>query len=227
MPAPVITWERGSHVSSSSLSPASSVSLLSPSSPSSSLSSSSSSLSLSSSNSVIQGPRYYSVILSGSHFEVYANGSLFIKDSTEEDSGFYLCQAANSIGPGLSKVITLTVHGMCSVSHTERTFPSYMRKRKAWRRSKNRIRQRITKGDRMQCRRTQWPYSFAVLFFFPFSSFLSVPVMPLLERVCVWSTFDILLCVVSSLQHNSIRSSGDMERTRPCRRTCMKPFPET
>jgi len=93
VPAPVITWERGSAISSSS---SSSVSLLSSTS----------------SNTVIQAPRYYSVILSGPHFEVYANGSLFIKDTTEEDSGFYLCQASNTIGPGLSKVITLAVHGM-------------------------------------------------------------------------------------------------------------------
>lgn len=55
--------------------------------------------------------RMYSVISSGPHFEVYVNGSLLIKNTGEDDSGFYLCQASNSIGPGLSKVITLEVHG--------------------------------------------------------------------------------------------------------------------
>lgn len=96
VPAPVVTWERGSPAPSSAL-----------------VSSSSSAATTTQAKAapVIQVPRYYSVILSGSHFEVYANGSLFIKDSTEEDSGFYLCQASNSIGPGLSKVIRLQVHG--------------------------------------------------------------------------------------------------------------------
>ena len=62
-------------------------------------------------------PRYYSVISSGPHFEVYPNGSLLIKNSLEEDSGFYLCQASNSIGPGISKLLTLTVHGMVQQLH--------------------------------------------------------------------------------------------------------------
>lgn len=83
-PSPSVTWERGSNMDNSPLS----------SSPSGSSS-----------------PRYYSVISSGPHFEVYPNGSLLIKNSVEEDSGFYLCQASNSIGPGISKLLTLTVHG--------------------------------------------------------------------------------------------------------------------
>ncbi|XP_074605506.1 cell adhesion molecule Dscam1-like isoform X2 [Brevipalpus obovatus] len=57
-----------------------------------------------------QTPRSFTSISSGPHFEVYANGSLLIKSVEPEDGGLYLCQASNSIGPGLSKVITLTVH---------------------------------------------------------------------------------------------------------------------
>lgn len=83
-PPPSVTWERGSSNNMDNNNP--------PSSPGSS-------------------PRYYSVISSGPHFEVYPNGSLLIKHSLEEDSGFYLCQASNSIGPGISKLLTLTVHG--------------------------------------------------------------------------------------------------------------------
>lgn len=58
----------------------------------------------------VNAPRFYSPVSSGPHFEVYANGSLLIKSALEEDGAFYLCQASNGIGPGLSKVIRLTVH---------------------------------------------------------------------------------------------------------------------
>ena len=115
VPSPVMTWERGLS-SSPSLNPPSSIlqqipSAVMPSASSTSLSSSSSSSSASSSSSTsLSGPRYYSVIPSGPHFEVYVNGSLLIKNTAEEDAGYYLCQASNSIGPGLSKVIQLTVH---------------------------------------------------------------------------------------------------------------------
>jgi len=39
------------------------------------------------------------------------NGSLIISRAAQEHEGYYLCQAGNGIGPGLSKVILLTVHG--------------------------------------------------------------------------------------------------------------------
>ncbi|KAI1278123.1 Down syndrome cell adhesion molecule-like protein Dscam2 [Halotydeus destructor] len=58
----------------------------------------------------INAPRFYAPISSGPQFEVYANGSLLIKNVQEDDGAYYLCQASNSIGPGLSKVLTLTVH---------------------------------------------------------------------------------------------------------------------
>ncbi|KDR18099.1 Down syndrome cell adhesion molecule-like protein CG42256, partial [Zootermopsis nevadensis] len=38
------------------------------------------------------------------------NGSLVISKAAQEHEGYYLCQAGNGIGPGLSKVILLTVH---------------------------------------------------------------------------------------------------------------------
>nr|CAD7577104.1 unnamed protein product [Timema californicum] len=39
-----------------------------------------------------------------------ANGSLIIPHVSEEHEGYFLCQASNGIGPGLSKVIKLTVY---------------------------------------------------------------------------------------------------------------------
>lgn len=39
------------------------------------------------------------------------NGSLVIPRVSRDHAGFYLCQASNGIGPGLSKLIRLTVHG--------------------------------------------------------------------------------------------------------------------
>jgi len=42
---------------------------------------------------------------------VFENGSLIIYNSQRTDAGYYLCQASNGVGPGLSRVIKLTVHG--------------------------------------------------------------------------------------------------------------------
>ncbi|XP_015601116.1 Down syndrome cell adhesion molecule-like protein Dscam2 isoform X2 [Cephus cinctus] len=41
---------------------------------------------------------------------IAGNGSLVIPRVSREHGGFYLCQASNGIGPGLSKLIRLTVH---------------------------------------------------------------------------------------------------------------------
>lgn len=56
-------------------------------------------------------PESYKPISSSSHLHVFENGSLTILDVSEHDAGYYLCQASNGIGSGLSKVISLTVHG--------------------------------------------------------------------------------------------------------------------
>lgn len=42
---------------------------------------------------------------------VFENGSLIIYNTQRTDAGYYLCQANNGVGPGLSRVIKLTVHG--------------------------------------------------------------------------------------------------------------------
>lgn len=39
------------------------------------------------------------------------NGSLVIARAAEENEGYFLCQASNGIGAGLSKVIHLNVYG--------------------------------------------------------------------------------------------------------------------
>lgn len=43
--------------------------------------------------------------------ETYANGTLYIQSVTQSHGGYFLCQAKNEIGAGLSKLIRLTVHG--------------------------------------------------------------------------------------------------------------------
>lgn len=42
---------------------------------------------------------------------MFENGSLAIHNAQKSDAGYYLCQTNNNIGPGLSKVIKLTVNG--------------------------------------------------------------------------------------------------------------------
>ncbi|GFY40217.1 down syndrome cell adhesion molecule homolog [Trichonephila inaurata madagascariensis] len=56
------------------------------------------------------GPRDYKTIISNSHIHALENGSLMIREAEQNDAGFYLCQATNGIGSGLSKVVELTVH---------------------------------------------------------------------------------------------------------------------
>ncbi|KAG8187488.1 hypothetical protein JTE90_027213 [Oedothorax gibbosus] len=55
-------------------------------------------------------PESYKPISSSSHLHVFENGSLTILDVSEYDAGYYLCQASNGIGSGLSKVVSLAVH---------------------------------------------------------------------------------------------------------------------
>lgn len=46
---------------------------------------------------------------------VFENGSLIIYNTQRTDAGYYLCQANNGVGPGISRVIKLTVHGECGL----------------------------------------------------------------------------------------------------------------
>lgn len=39
------------------------------------------------------------------------NGTLIISRVTEDHEGHYLCQANNGVGPGISKMMRLTVNG--------------------------------------------------------------------------------------------------------------------
>ncbi|GFR19710.1 down syndrome cell adhesion molecule-like protein 1 homolog [Trichonephila clavata] len=55
--------------------------------------------------------RDYRPISTSYHHQIFENGSLTIQDVTDEDAGYYLCQAVNGIGPGLSSVVTLSVNG--------------------------------------------------------------------------------------------------------------------
>ena len=43
--------------------------------------------------------------------QVLENGSLLILEAGPNDGGSFLCQAYNRIGPGLSKMLTIEVHG--------------------------------------------------------------------------------------------------------------------
>ncbi|XP_077518347.1 cell adhesion molecule Dscam1-like isoform X2 [Amblyomma americanum] len=55
-------------------------------------------------------PTEYKVIISNSHVHALENGSLMVREAQRNDTGFYLCQASNSVGSGISKVIELKVH---------------------------------------------------------------------------------------------------------------------
>lgn len=58
----------------------------------------------------ITGQGNYEPVTTSYHYQIYENGSLTIQDVTKNDAGFYLCQATNDVGPGLSSVISLNVH---------------------------------------------------------------------------------------------------------------------
>lgn len=56
-------------------------------------------------------PTEFKPIISSLYMRVFENGSLIIYNTQRTDAGYYLCQANNGVGPGLSRVIKLTVHG--------------------------------------------------------------------------------------------------------------------
>ncbi|UYV61598.1 hypothetical protein LAZ67_1005492, partial [Cordylochernes scorpioides] len=47
---------------------------------------------------------------SSSHVQVAENGTLLVHTARDTDAGFYLCQATNGVGQGLSKVVQVKVH---------------------------------------------------------------------------------------------------------------------
>lgn len=50
-------------------------------------------------------------VISNPHMRVFQNGSLAVNNVQRNDAASFLCQVSNGIGPGLSKVVTLTVNG--------------------------------------------------------------------------------------------------------------------
>lgn len=56
-------------------------------------------------------PGTYRDLLGTPGVQQLANGSLFLTQVAKEDEGRYLCEATNTIGAGLSKVVKITVNG--------------------------------------------------------------------------------------------------------------------
>ena len=54
---------------------------------------------------------YHDIIDNNSDIKIFPNGSLIIEKLGEEHEGYYVCEAFNGIGTGLSKRIYLTVNG--------------------------------------------------------------------------------------------------------------------
>lgn len=54
---------------------------------------------------------YFPIDYSSGRNYMYPNGSLLLTSIEEKDGGYYLCQSNNSVGAGLSKLISLKVHG--------------------------------------------------------------------------------------------------------------------
>lgn len=53
----------------------------------------------------------FQVIISNENVQILENGSLIIKEVSKDDKGYYMCQATNDVGSGLSTVVHLKVHG--------------------------------------------------------------------------------------------------------------------
>ncbi|GFR13705.1 down syndrome cell adhesion molecule-like protein Dscam2, partial [Trichonephila clavata] len=51
----------------------------------------------------------YNTLLTDAHIHTLLNGSLSIRNVEKTDEGFYMCQATNGIGSGISTVISLNV----------------------------------------------------------------------------------------------------------------------
>ncbi|GFS52691.1 down syndrome cell adhesion molecule-like protein Dscam2 [Trichonephila inaurata madagascariensis] len=55
-------------------------------------------------------PEQFKTIVSSSHVHILVNGSLNFPSIEPSDEGYYLCEANNGVGLGLSTVVKLTVH---------------------------------------------------------------------------------------------------------------------
>ncbi|KAM7292171.1 Down syndrome cell adhesion molecule homolog [Ixodes scapularis] len=64
------------------------------------------------------GGRDFSVIISNANVQILENGSLSIREADRKDGGQYMCQAINGVGPGISTVVRLDVHGTNPVGMT-------------------------------------------------------------------------------------------------------------
>ena len=56
----------------------------------------------------------FKVIISNANIHTLENGSLTIREVKKEDGGHYMVQAINGVGPGISRVVHLTVNGNVS-----------------------------------------------------------------------------------------------------------------
>ncbi|PRD24503.1 UNVERIFIED_CONTAM: Dscam2 [Trichonephila clavipes] len=55
-------------------------------------------------------PDRFKTIVSSSHVHILVNGSLNFRSVETSDAGFYLCEANNGVGSGISTVVRFTVH---------------------------------------------------------------------------------------------------------------------
>lgn len=69
-------------------------------------------------------PGEYKEFLYEPNVLLYSNGSLHFKRITKEAQGHFLCEAKNTIGAGVSKVIFLKVNGTYLRSHPPLAFRS-------------------------------------------------------------------------------------------------------
>lgn len=53
----------------------------------------------------------YKYITSSFRVQILENGTLFIDNIDQSDAGLYLCHCSNGIGPDLSKIVRVSVHG--------------------------------------------------------------------------------------------------------------------
>ncbi|KAL1428766.1 hypothetical protein MTO96_002487, partial [Rhipicephalus appendiculatus] len=56
-------------------------------------------------------PRNFRLVSGSYRIHVHTNGTLVVQDAELADGGYYLCEAHNGIGVGLSRVVTLAVNG--------------------------------------------------------------------------------------------------------------------